>query len=635
MIRFCLGLLFLTGALCGDDKAQQKAAIERLFAEKKIMSPKIVVGAGVPIESIVIQTDAQGFPTLNAIKQLMEKDFFSAKKQGAVVVAQAARGSYSDAIYSIGLMKDGKSRTVFFLKISKSIRGRTADRLSQIQIGKIGRLGLEKHYNASNPLVRKYLPIIVWLEKIYKYKGANGSEYFMELSHAARGEQVSNIINAKSSEQISNCGYCVGRSLGLFQQVFIKYVDKKNPTTWLTVAHKDFHSGNIFFDEKTEKVYFIDNETMKENCSIFDDTIYLIEKLMNNLRFDDDAVRILNFIFSFLNGYLGVYPKSQRCEIALMLEKSLLTKEIVQNIEDFTVSKCVYDVERKDIDCYKYFMNQYVQFLKSNIMNLGACGASDINIAVYKDNYSYVQSVSTDVINSFDKFGMMPLFWALEKNDLKMLRLLNSVGVNILKESRLFPRGVLEYFVLQDDDKAVRNVIDTFGLSKNILEPLLVKAALYGSANTVKMLLNEKIDVNVQLNLHSGYNANDFVTPLFCAASLAHVSVVQELLQNKDVEINFLDRLGRNSLLRLAMNVGNFSVRKKIDANNVAKMLIEAGADVTLKNRSGKTAFDIMPSWVSYQKSNPGNASKSKSMPGDSQKLLIDALELSCMLKKK
>lgn len=578
-------LLLLAPALFGSGIDKEAAAIKSLFAKKSSMDQEFVDGYNVPIEEVVMVTDSQGLPTLDAIKQLMEKDFFKVSEHKDVVVFKVEGGSFSDAIYSINVK--GREHPVFFLKISK--KDNAFKRLIEIQKSRIGRIGLEKHYNNSKPVFRRFLPTIVWLEKVYRYKvkgkESDGFKGIMELSHAAQGEEVSNIIYTKSLDQIETCGYFVGKALGSFQQVFIEYNDKENPRTWLTVAHYDFHEGNVFFDIKTKKVYFIDNETMQAKGSVFNDVDYMNNRMMNFIRFyydnEEKELEALSFMFSFLKGYLEAYPADQRYAIGSILIEGLLNK-MSSRLRFFDFFSL-----RSSIDSYRAFLNQYIGFLKSNILGL-----------------------SKNIAEDYNKFGATSLFWAIEKNDSEMLALLERQKIDVLQETQLFPRGVLEYFILTDNDTALKNFIIFMKPAKEFLELTLTKAAFFGSIKTVKYLLNIGVNVNVQSRIERGVVKN--VRPLWCSVSRAHSAVVQELLGTKGIEVNFLDFAKRSLLLLLASKVDSFSKTDKDNADKIAQMLINAGADVSLKNENKETVFDIMPAWESYEELIPTHPAKVK-----------------------
>jgi hypothetical protein len=138
---------------------------------------------------------------------------------------------------------------------------------------------------------------------------------------------------------------------------------------------------------------------------------------------------------------------------------------------------------------------------------------------------------------------------------------------------------------------------------------LLTRAAAAGHGDLVSDLLGRGVPVDT-LEPDSG------LTPLLSAADLGSTSVVVHLL-GKGANVSFKDRSGNNVLWHAA---GNDSVlvsmlvkrglpvdgpnvegrtplmhaAESCAANNV-RALLEAGADSRLKDKAGKTAFDLIP----------------------------------------
>src|SRR5690606_33931111 len=87
----------------------------------------------------------------------------------------------------------------------------------------------------------------------------------IEVTPSASGELVRNILNSHNLPKIKRCAYALGKSLATFHQLFIHTHDSQDPANWTTICHRDFSIKNVLFDQKTNKVYFIDNETMSKS----------------------------------------------------------------------------------------------------------------------------------------------------------------------------------------------------------------------------------------------------------------------------------------------------------------------------------------------------------------------------------
>lgn len=107
---------------------------------------------------------------------------------------------------------------------------------------------------------------------------------------------------------------------------------------------------------------------------------------------------------------------------------------------------------------------------------------------------------------------------------------------------------------------------------------LLLSYAKDGNVEEVKALLNDDKDV-VFINVRDRYGA----TPLINAAEFGHEGVVQLLLCYKP-DINARDSSElQETALHYAACYGYV---------NIVKLLVKEGAEKTIKNRAGKTAFD-------------------------------------------
>jgi len=127
----------------------------------------------------------------------------------------------------------------------------------------------------------------------------------------------------------------------------------------------------------------------------------------------------------------------------------------------------------------------------------------------------------------------------------------------------------------------------------------------------VKELLKHK---NIDVNLPNKYGQ----TPLYRASWKRNLDIVKELLKHKDIDVNRLDIYNQTTPLNLTSFWGYLDIvkellkREDIDVNlqdkdgetplftasdedhlNIVRMLLDAGADINIKNNEDKTALDI------------------------------------------
>ncbi|KAI0937476.1 hypothetical protein AcV5_005378 [Taiwanofungus camphoratus] len=73
-------------------------------------------------------------------------------------------------------------------------------------------------------------------------------------------------------------------------------------------------------------------------------------------------------------------------------------------------------------------------------------------------------------------------------------------------------------------------------------------------------------------------------------ASTGSLSVLEHILSHEDCDVDPINRLERATPLHLALRLGDSEVGKA-----VVESLLDAGADMTIKDRHGQTAFDLLP----------------------------------------
>ena len=240
-------------------------------------------------------------------------------------------------------------KPLFFLKISLSKD--IPEKLDVLQKGPVGRFGLKALSD------QKY-PIIVLQEMFVRYKGNDHKNYTIEIMHLAHGESVVSILDSHQDlKLIQRCAESVGRALGLFHVEFMNYHNSSSLEQWTTMIHGDFHMNNVFFDENTSRVYFIDNGDMKESGLLpFVDLTSIPRRALvafasyreqricelNAIKYEkkkdyaqqidkqncaNNAKRIgdnsADFVVYFLKGYLSAYPLDKRKKVGDYLQQQL------------------------------------------------------------------------------------------------------------------------------------------------------------------------------------------------------------------------------------------------------------------------------------------------------------------------
>lgn len=273
-------------------------------------------------------------PKPEAIAQLLKNTFpfLQGTNKQVEVKALFVQAANTLRLYVVSAFNEttNQRQNVFFVKLST--KAGSAERLQKIQKKYIGKKLIQGRYAVTN-ISKKDLPIMTWVEHIFTYNELeSGEQRVLEVTHAAHGQDIESILesDAVSKTDLMACGYRVGLTLGSFQQLFMNYKNSNDPKDWTTVCHGDLHYNNVFFDKKTSKVYYIDNETMQDGCSIYRDLFAIVgltKKYMINPYGSDVTEKQMGkyktYSESFFKGYIASYKNFQRqVQIAQYLLRS-------------------------------------------------------------------------------------------------------------------------------------------------------------------------------------------------------------------------------------------------------------------------------------------------------------------------
>ncbi len=132
------------------------------------------------------------------------------------------------------------------------------------------------------------------------------------------------------------------------------------------------------------------------------------------------------------------------------------------------------------------------------------------------------------------------------------------------------------FVVEKGDHEEIQRLIDA-GIDVNIRDDrgstALIEAAKWGYDS--RMLLNAKAEVNIRDGSGS--------TALIEATLGGHTAMVRDLLKVPGIDVNIRSDTGSTALI-LAANYRNL---------DIVRMLLQAGADWTIKNLDGKMVYDL------------------------------------------
>ena len=176
-------------------------------------------------------------------------------------------------------------------------------------------------------------------------------------------------------------------------------------------------------------------------------------------------------------------------------------------------------------------------------------------------------------LNSQNELGQSPLSWAIDKNQIEIVRvLLTEYNLN----SKMINNALFDAVYLGDIDIAkllIENGAD-INTQKEFGNTSLHLAVREKNFDLVKLLIEYGADVNIKNNA-------DW-TPLHWTASNGYYDVAKLLIEN-GADVNIKDEDGWTPLHEAAFK-GNI---------DIGKCLIENGADPFIKNKNGKTPLDI------------------------------------------
>ncbi len=283
---------------------QMPAIKAKKLLSKKIKSKK---RSKIEIQNIDLhknELNKYGHPTPEALKKLLIKEYFPRLHQNLTVEAFHA-GNTNEALYRV-FDKKNKEKSIFFLKIDRLFNNLTfeVEKLDDLQRSAIGRLGLDKFYypNTKKIIPQKNLPRLIWVDRFWIYKNEYHQERVIEVTHAAHGSTISNILREKDEILQNKSIEALGTALASFQQAFMTMTDPSDVKSWRTVAHTDLHTENVLYDAKHSRIYFIDNGRMQPDQTLFTDLNFLLYYNLPNQEQSD----------MFLTAYINAYPEDQQ-----------------------------------------------------------------------------------------------------------------------------------------------------------------------------------------------------------------------------------------------------------------------------------------------------------------------------------
>ncbi len=583
-----------------NTSAKDNDSFKRLMYKKSQFKKNFGNPAKIEVENVTLECDTTGFPTKDAIKNLMIKQYFSNEMASTIEVDSFYLEANEGIMYIINRIDPNThlKKAIFFLKISTRFSQKD---LTAIQEGDIGRKVVEARYTDSNLAIpKKNLPIIAWIEKFFIYNDPKGDKKIIEITHAAQGLRVFDIIT-KHPKDIKNCGQAVGKALGSFQQAFMNYDWADVASTWRTVAHGDFHTGNILYNPTTMRVYFIDIATMRSNSKITTDFEYLIfhpyfRRDSSDNEFISKWQLYTDFFVSIFQGYIESFPRNKQAIVA----EDLLAYVHSELKHNRMTDSPIFNIFNDKVTLYlkKVLLSDPRLALKYNITPLMQ--------AIILEDTSSVATLLTNGANPNEENMLKdtPLYWAMMTNT-SIIPLLYNNGANIDAQDE--NGATLLHHAIENNNQKAISILLTTGANPNIPDQngwtALSQAIKINNLPAVDALLSPTVKYTCDINSLDPYVAE---TPLHLAIrkityskfSQEGVNIVKRLLQSPNIDINIKDKGGRSPLALLADNCVSENNQDQYIA--LAQMLIDAGADINSQDNYQKTPLSNCSSWLAH-----------------------------------
>ena len=186
-------------------------------------------------------------------------------------------------------------------------------------------------------------------------------------------------------------------------------------------------------------------------------------------------------------------------------------------------------------------------------------------------------------VNALTICGESALYWACRFGNIKVIKMLLKVGVNLINQKDENGRTPLYIACHMGHMQAVEQLIQAkadLSMPNNDGDTPLHEACLQGHLQIVEKLLQSEIDPNVQNNLQ--------MTPLYVASHINHLQVVKRLLE-ANADPNIQTSTGTTPLF-LASAEGNIQLMD---------LLLQAQADSNIQAYDGSTPL-YTTSWRGY-----------------------------------
>lgn len=307
--------------------------------------------------------------------------------------------------------------------------------------------------------------------------------------------------------------------------------------------------------------------------------INAIKYILNNLNYDINHTNHMGctgLTFAIMEGYTEI--------VKILLDHPEIDINMINNPQNMSTIHVA--AKYNNIQGLKLLL----QHPARNINIVTSTGSTPLNLAVCKGYREIVKLLLNE--DDIDVNGKGHIF-----NNTSLHTAVFHKRIDIIKELLEHPK--IDIYATNNMNItplhiAIKNeYIEIFRLILNhsdisAYDDILQYAGYFNKMNILHILLNE---YNFDINAIDKNNDTVLVTTIH----QNNINTAIQLLEYPNIDINIQCCKGRTAIMHIINNVTkNIMDNENIEENiNIAKLLLEKGVDLTLKDNDGKTAYDL------------------------------------------
>lgn len=162
------------------------------------------------------------------------------------------------------------------------------------------------------------MPMIMTIEKIFIFKDMKQNTHTFSIIHAVQGKTICEYLDEydenrddeKIVERNTHIREKFAKALANFHLFKMKFDLSKKAEIWQALRNDDIHCGNVMYNEKSDRIYFIDIDVV-----LYGDLRYMLN-IGNHYS--------LEYMDEFYMNYVDAYPKELKMHIIEMILRMMV-----------------------------------------------------------------------------------------------------------------------------------------------------------------------------------------------------------------------------------------------------------------------------------------------------------------------